>query len=350
MKNIIEIWGTFPPPIGGISIHLKRLFLGLRKFQDLEVYFYNFNSEVNEPKKQIYKVNSVLFKIISLLFKRQRIIHLHLLNPIFWYAVTFLGKRHILMLTLHGQNLRNRRNFIIKLAAKSALHKIEFIFLNDPDYRDFLIKNYRLEPKKLIILPAFIPPSNQERKGIPLEVKRFRARKKYIVSANAWKIYKRDGKDVYGIETLLQLVSVLKKDHMDVGLIFCYTQKDNSFYSEIEKKVRMLKIHDDVLFSKLDSGNAFEIWEISDLFIRPTSYDMEGISVKEALYLGTPTIASDVCVRPKEAIVYNVNDIEDLVKKTKKILMKKPRIKTFNYENVCLKLHDFYTRKNKVKE
>ena len=26
MKRIIEIWGTYPPPIGGVSIHVKRLF------------------------------------------------------------------------------------------------------------------------------------------------------------------------------------------------------------------------------------------------------------------------------------------------------------------------------------
>lgn len=49
---------------------------------------------------------------------------------------------------------------------------------------------------------------------------------------------------------------------------------------------------------KIVSGviqNAFEYWKISDVFIRPTTTDIEGISVKEALWVNTPAIASDVC-------------------------------------------------------
>ena len=65
--------------------------------------------------------------------------------------------------------------------------------------------------------------------------------------------------------------------------------------------------------------NAFEYWEISDLFIRPTSTDMEGISVKEALYVGTNVVASDVCIRPKECILFKKRDQEDLNNKVKSV-------------------------------
>ena len=46
----------------------------------------------------------------------------------------------------------------------------------------------------------------------------------------------------------------------------------------------------------------------SDVFVRPTSADGDSISVREALTLGTPCVASDVVARPEGAICFKNQD------------------------------------------
>lgn len=69
---------------------------------------------------------------------------------------------------------------------------------------------------------------------------------------------------------------------------------------------------------------------MSDLFIRPTLTDMEGLSVKEALAFGTPVIASDVCLRPSETFLFPKQDFEMLLKQSLHIIN--------NYERATFKV------------
>ena len=54
--------------------------------------------------------------------------------------------------------------------------------------------------------------------------------------------------------------------------------------------------------------------------------DMEGVSVKEALQFGTPVVASDVCTRPKEAVLYATGNAEDLFEKVYPLLIERKRV------------------------
>lgn len=51
MKKQIEIWSTYPPPYGGVSIHSLRLFNMLR--EKYSIAFKNFNGDTHIPKKGI---------------------------------------------------------------------------------------------------------------------------------------------------------------------------------------------------------------------------------------------------------------------------------------------------------
>ena len=78
--------------------------------------------------------------------------------------------------------------------------------------------------------------------------------------------------------------------------------------------------------------NGFEVWERTDLFVRATKTDMEGISVKESLQYGTPVVASDVCTRPVQAILYKDGDVEDLSRKCHDVLESGKRCAGYNPE------------------
>ena len=102
--------------------------------------------------------------------------------------------------------------------------------------------------------------------------------------------------------------------------LFCLPQIGNEkYYDLMLSRIKEKNIEDDVRIIREQISNAFQVWELSDIFIRPTSTDMEGISVKEALDFHTVVIASDVCIRPKDTIIFRNRDFDDLYFKTRNV-------------------------------
>ncbi|EKO3701887.1 glycosyltransferase [Vibrio metschnikovii] len=71
----------------------------------------------------------------------------------------------------------------------------------------------------------------------------------------------------------------------------------------------------------------YPVLKSSSIFIRPTFYDSYGISVGEALSIGIPSIASDVCKRTEGAIIFKNRSIDDLYLKVKSVLSNPSRYK-----------------------
>jgi hypothetical protein len=63
---------------------------------------------------------------------------------------------------------------------------------------------------------------------------------------------------------------------------------------------------------ELDHPQALALIARCDAFIRPTTHDGDAISVREALALGVPCVASDVCARPHGAYTFRAGDAMDL--------------------------------------
>jgi len=57
-----------------------------------------------------------------------------------------------------------------------------------------------------------------------------------------------------------------------------------------------------------------------DVFVRPTTSDGDANSVREALALGVPTVASDVVERPDGAIPYKCGDAKDFARAVRRAL------------------------------
>ena len=76
----------------------------------------------------------------------------------------------------------------------------------------------------------------------------------------------------------------------------------------------------------------------TNLMLRPTYIDGYGVSIEEAIFFGSPAIASDVCERPKGTILFKNRNIDDLYSKIINILE--------NYEEYRSKIKSI---KNKAK-
>lgn len=326
----IELWGTYPPPFGGVTIHIKRLFAYLKEQKEFVCSVANFNGTVDDPKEHIVKIKHPVFVFLKLPFQKRRLIHFHSRQILGWALLRLLGFRHLKIITLHNQILRKLEGNFKRKLATFGLNGFDRILLNDQDYGEFLNSTFKVPKEKMRFVPAFIPPLKSEYRGVPQEILNFRKKKTFVISANAWMLVRIGGKDLYGAATLIDLVKRLKDDGMDVGLVFVLPQiGDEEYFSIIQQKIDQDKLKEEILIFNRPIPNAFEVWGISDLFVRPTMMDIEGISIKESLMMGTPVVASDVCARPVQCHIYPYGDLDKLVTLSEQILVNRERVTDF---------------------
>jgi glycosyltransferase involved in cell wall biosynthesis len=331
--DVVEVLGVYPPPLGGVSIHVKRLIHGLNKHR--LVFLMNYGTKVMECE-YIKNVSMLPLLIFSLLWKRKRIVHVHSNSYIIFFLLLLFGTRHKIGVTLHNQRIIKIKSSLKQQVFKFFLRRSDFIILNSEKYSDILVQKYRLSENRLHVLPAFIPPMESEYLGLPKDVLEFREKCDYLISANAFRLVIEDGLDLYGLDLLIELIHDLREDeYINTGLLFCLPEIGNKkYYEELLEKIADYHLEE---YVKIVSGviqNAFEYWKISDVFIRPTTTDIEGISVKEALWVNTPAIASDVCERPAGTLLFENRNYLDLKDKVLKIY-KKDKYETIDFrENV----------------
>jgi glycosyltransferase involved in cell wall biosynthesis len=75
-----------------------------------------------------------------------------------------------------------------------------------------------------------------------------------------------------------------------------------------------------LLHGDLAHGATLQAMQSSDIMLRTTWYDGDAISVREALQLGVPVIASDNGMRPEGTHLIPARDLDALVAAVEKIL------------------------------
>lgn len=320
-----EIWGFYPPPIGGISIYCKRLIDKLHA-KDEQIVMRNF-ADSKGGCAYVLDVNNRLLEFLKLPFVPKMLIHAQFTNFYLLMLLYLLGWRHKIVITLHNRRLVLLKGWKQWIVGR-LLRRAKRVIYNDPAYTPMLKEKFDIDDDKIVILPTYISPGNDELNGLPAEITEFLLEHEHTISGNAHRVIRNAFGDLYGIDQLLYLMDKLVNEKgMDVGVVFCISEIFNhEYYSQCLERIKELGLERNFLFVIHSNVNGFEVWAATDLFLRPTMSDMEGVSVKEALQFGTPVVASDVCTRPSEAVLYKTGDANDLFEKVYPLLLKKSRV------------------------
>jgi glycosyltransferase involved in cell wall biosynthesis len=135
-----------------------------------------------------------------------------------------------------------------------------------------------------------------------------------------------DGVDLYGLDMCLQLLAELKKDYPQAGVLLalaqCENGSDTTHMSYLYSRSTELGIDKDVHWL-IGCGEIWPLFRHADVFVRPTAADSFGISVAEAISVGTSAVASDVCQRAEGAILFRSRDQDDFKTKVLRALASK---------------------------
>ena len=333
----IGIIGTCPPPYGGVTVHIQRLMEKLDEFNIDYVLYDVFGGEREEKEDRIICIkHPKLWMIKYFLSSNREIIHNHTTDwkgQIIVGLMGLLGRRTIS--TLHSEKLiKSWKEYpvIKRKAIQFALKSSTSLIVVNSDIKEFCV-SIGVDPDKIFLIPAFIPPvlDTDEMNGIPGDIRDFLDSHYPIISANAFKITFFKGEDVYGIDLCIELCARLKENRDNIGLIFFLPQVgDTQYFSYLQQRLIELDLQKNFLFVT-QPYPFYPLLLKSSLFIRPTNIDGDAISLREALYFGIPSVASDVVARPEGTILFKNRDIDDFTSKVKDLLD--------NYQDYKQRLH-----------
>ncbi|NAW51362.1 hypothetical protein GNY06_08195 [Elizabethkingia argentiflava] len=286
------IIGKLPLPVGGVTIHVKRLLEHL----DLKQEDYQF--------LPLNLKNLLLLPFILLKYKG---LHLHTSSLQVQEYISLLCKVYHkkCIVTFHGDLNRYHARDLIKV--KRIIKRISVpIVLNEGSY--ILAKTINHNTQQI---SSFIPPAKSETLDISIlqHINQLRGKYPSLYATNAYGLtYDKEGQEIYGILDLIQYFNGLN----DAALIISDPSGAYSHYLN-EQKIRVTQ--NIYIINKPHSF--FEILKHVDANIRNTSTDGDSISVRESLYLSKITFATDVVSRPSGTLIYrrgcyhfNLNNLE----------------------------------------
>jgi glycosyltransferase involved in cell wall biosynthesis len=330
----VNIIGPYPPPYGGISVHVKRM----------KKYLTSMGVEV-----EVFKDNKRTFFKIPFL---QGVIHLHSISLkkriIMGLFASLFNKK--IVLTIHGESLHNQleeSNWIAKKLLLLSMKKISRIICVNSKILEELAAS-GIAAHKLIYLPAYINPMDDENDftSIPYKIWDFINDSKFLISANGWITFYKN-QDLYGMDMLIELMRRLKKEAYDVSMVIAVlgshmqNRQERLYYDNLKSKIINHNLQKCIFLYEPEDTEFYPILKKSSLFIRPTNTDGYAVSLAEALYYKVPSIASDVPDRPQGTIIFETRNMEDLYIKTVEVIE--------NYDLYKEKIEDIKMPENEEK-
>ncbi|MFC2108300.1 glycosyltransferase family 4 protein [Candidatus Bipolaricaulota bacterium] len=312
---VVALIGSYQPPFGGISVHLKRFSEYLER-EGVEHVLYNTVSAAERlPRVVSVATHRVLWYTRFLLTHRCTVVHLLSVN---WLARVMFGVAAALRtgkyaLSIHGRSVSQAlksRNLAIALLTRWLLRRMDAIIASNPDIARDCIELAGVSPERIHIIPAFIPPPNDGRAEVPEYVRDYMASHYPLLSAVGWIGQIHEGHDVYGIDMMVALVQRLKGDHPRIGLVISVNGGPKDAVRETIQYIRQV-VGDNIRFVEDPLDEFTPIAQQSDLFLRPTNTDGDAVCIREALYVGTPVVASDAVPRPSSCVLFKNRDIDD---------------------------------------
>lgn len=291
--------------VGGINVHMSRLsslLTGSAVFDfidDAPPKIAN-NSSIN-----IRKITSIPH-IIGKVWKSD-IVHIHSGNWLLRILLVLISRILLakVVVTLHSY----RAHGFKKTISDAVLRMSNEVICVNPHIKASLGR------ANALVREAFLPPVGKETPDLPEEVNAFvdRHHGSVLICANAYRLTRHEGKDLYGLDQCLAVArqAKAKKDNIAIIFVVGTVMPGDDLYYSAQKTISDEEL-DGLIKIYPKSLDFISLIERSDMVLRPTVTDGDALTIREALFLGKPVIASDVIERPAGTVTYRSEDINDL--------------------------------------
>lgn len=314
-KRVLLI-GPFPPPYGGVSVHLSRLVSLLK-----DNFSFELIDESPIKKSDIFNLRELRFLSYLKRVKRAKILYIHSGKTILQLSHLIVGKVFFkkTIITLHGFTSRPPKFIFIFLGILYRLANV--IIVVNEDIRTQL----KLPLKNCIQREAFIPPCIANEPELPDSIKeavtKSRSEKKTIICANAFKLKTFQNQDIYGLDLCIEVTKRLRDKGKSFTFIFVVTSTDENdlMYKKYQGVINSSNLSH--TFFLLNTNLSFvRLIQKSDIVVRPTNTDGDSLSIREGIFLNKRVLTSDVVLRPPGSILFQNRNVDDFELKLEKLI------------------------------
>lgn len=195
----------------------------------------------------------------------------------------------------------------------------------DPEVARECIEHVGLPAQRVSMIPAFAPPDAGCAPSLAGYICDYTGAHRLLLSAVGRIGKRRASQGLYGIDMMIELVRRLRPEHPDIGLVLCVGGGPPDQVREaVETSKRCIGDHLLMVGEPLD--DVTRLFRSSQLFVRPTNTDGDAVSIREALHVGVPVVASDAVSRPEPCILFRSRDMDDFEKQMRAALADLPAL------------------------
>ncbi len=303
----ILIIGPYPGKVGGVSIFVKRL----HESSMPGIIKYVLNTQnFSIPSKRIYSLlhSFWLIPIVDLVHINTSNLTVSLL---FCLVSRILNKKVITQFHSARFEIKGIKRVELKIILKLS----NGVVAVNKEIEKKFIEAFPSYYKKISVIPPFIMPASETPGLLPAEILNLRKKVRRLIIADAFKITPYNGNDLYGLELSIDMFNELVCKIPDVGFIFVVATPSKTLLDILKNKV----LHKNFMVYERPV-DFLELLKAADIFVRPTYSDGDSLSIREALSMGVPTIASNAVKRPEYVLLFDINKPGDYLNKIIDIL------------------------------
>ncbi|WP_119066632.1 glycosyltransferase family 4 protein [Aggregatilinea lenta] len=307
----IILLGVYPPPIGGVSIHLQRLSEYLLEHgHSVEVLDYPGTDGEIKPDYVFRLPRHLLGKAWYIMrYARQQpsnaVVHFHAaaMDRFRWIApfMFLVFRKQPKFLTIHSGLLTGTLKYRLARAhIRFVLNRCRHVIPVTDELGKYLLE-LGLSPERMTVIPAYIGKI-PEADNLPAELAQLKKTHKLVVTSGFLMA-------PYNFDVLIDVIPHL--DCMKFHFIFVfYGATDPAYEATI---LRSLKQLNNVTILHNQPADVFlSVLHASDVYVRTTVMDGDAITIREALDFNTTVFATDSVKRPEACRLFKYNDPSSL--------------------------------------
>jgi glycosyltransferase involved in cell wall biosynthesis len=305
----VLLLGPLPPPVGGVSMHVRRLRDRLASTgAAVEVADDGARSAAWMP-------GWLAWRLLRHRRHTGALVHVQSGNWRTRALAAWLGARLGLptVVTLHSfRALDNPRTQ--RLARLTLRHAAALVAVNG-EIRGRCLE-YGADPARILVQHAYLDPAEDAPPALPEPLESFIAARSPLLTASAFRLRFHQGLDLYGLDLLIELMAGLRKSLPEAGLLFLLPEAGlPEHLAACRRRITELGLKDRFLIWT-EALAQTAVLPRADLLLRPTTTDGDSLSLREALFLGCRVLASDAVARPAGVALFRSRELDDLQRAT----------------------------------
>jgi glycogen synthase len=315
----VLLLGPIAPALGGVASHLERL----RVLLPAHGVRVGVLSHYRAPPAASDVVGSLnrnpLRYWLHLRRQRSRVVHYHHSHWALLAAVALAarGDRRRYVITVHGEDLRQALGASIPGVApltRWGIRQFDDVIAVSEGVADGL-RPY-VAADRLIVVPAFLPPEAGEARRLDAGQDAFLAGGRPVIVVSCTQLCSgQPASDAYGLDLAVEAFCRLAPRHPGMRLALFLGRPPSSpgqrrYVRDLERRVRAEALGERLLLA--ERAPLLPAFRHDVVYLRPSRTDGDAVSIREALSLGVPVLASDVVPRPPGTVTFPTADVESL--------------------------------------